>query len=96
MQVLLAIIFGAAVGIVVHLTLPHPQVRGVVLAPMIGAVVGGVTWTVMTWLGITISNPWIWVLSVLAPLVLTYPIVGALTRVRATRDERAIDQLVAI
>jgi hypothetical protein len=90
MQILLALLFGAAVGGLVHLTLSGRETRGVSLAPIAGAVIGAAVWLALTWAGLTVDNPWLWIASFAAPFIL-YPLVAALTVSRRHHDraERA-------
>lgn len=88
MQILLAIIFAAAVGTGLHFLIPRRATRGVALAPILAAAVGAVAWTALTWAGLGPDNPWIWVISVIAPVVVTVPIVTVLSTYRARHDER--------
>jgi len=88
MQILLALIVGAAIGIAAHFTVAGRDTRGSVLAPMIGAVVGGAVWMALTWAGLGIDSPWIWVASFAAPAVVVLPTLILLTRARRAHDER--------
>ena len=85
MQILLALLFGAVVGAVVHLTLSGRETRGVALTPIAGAVIGGAVWLALTWAHLTIDNPWLWIASFAAPFIL-YPVIAALTASRRHHD----------
>jgi len=84
-QILLALVVGVALGLAAHVAVGGRDTRGAALGPMLGAVVGGLVWMVLTWAGLTIESPWIWVVSFAAPLVV-FPVLAALTRVRRKRD----------
>lgn len=88
MDILLALIFGAVLGAVLHYLMPARVTRGAALAPMLGAVVGGAVWLAFTWAGVTTESPWIWIVSVAAPAVVVPLTLLVLTRVRATHDAR--------
>lgn len=91
MQILLGLIIGAVVGLVAHVALPHRDTRGAALAPFAGAAASGVVWTALTWAGLGIDSPVLWLTAVIAPAVTTFPLVMVLTRRRHARDadERA-------
>ena len=88
MQIVLALIYGAAVGALAHFTMPARDTRGAGLAPVLGAVIGSVLWTALTWAGLGLGNPWLWLAGALVPPAAVYLIVAALTRVRRARDDR--------
>lgn len=86
MEILLGIIFGATIGGVLHFLQPGRESRGTALAPVVGAVVGGLTWLVLTWAGVGTDNPWIWVLSIVLPALVVPVLLAVLTRSRAAHD----------
>lgn len=85
MLILLALIAGAVIGFAVHFTVPHRETRGAALAPVIGTVFAGLTWTALTWSGLPETSPWLWLASLVAP-VLTWPLIVALSRARLAHD----------
>ncbi|MFE7845256.1 hypothetical protein ACFUTX_08705 [Microbacterium sp. NPDC057407] len=91
MQILIAVIVGAVLGLAVHFHIGNRSTRGAVLAPMLGASAAGIAWTALTWAGIGIDTPWPWLSMVIAPLLITYPVVILLRRSRVSHDaaERA-------
>ncbi|MBN9211526.1 MAG: hypothetical protein BGO45_11165 [Microbacterium sp. 71-36] len=86
MQILLALIFGAVVGLAAHFVLPHREVRGVALAPVTGAAAAGVSWTLLTWVGIGFDSPVPWIVSIVAPAVATLVLLPIVSRVRLHAD----------
>lgn len=93
MQILLAFIAGAAVGLAVHFTVRGRDTRGAVLAPIVGAAASGLVWAALTWVGVGIDNPWIWLAALVAPAVVTVPVTVLLTRARETGDRRERERL---
>ncbi len=93
MQILLAFVFGAAVGLIAHFVLPGRELRGAALAPVAGTLVGGAVWLALTWAGIGTDNPLIWFASALVPAIVVVPGIGLLTRSRRTRDTRTAERL---
>jgi hypothetical protein len=91
MQILIALIVGAALGVAVHFHVGNRATRGIVIAPMVGAFAAGLTWMILTWAGVGIDSVWLWLSMLVAPLVVTYPVVILLTRTRVAHDaaERA-------
>jgi hypothetical protein len=87
MQILLAFIIGAAIGVAIHFQLHQRLSRGVAVAPMVGAVSAGLAWTILTWLGIGIDTPWPWLAALVVPAAVTYPAVAVLSRVRVAHDD---------
>ena len=57
MEIVLALIYGAAVGALAHFALGARDTRGAALGPLVGAVVGSGVWALLTWLGVTTTSP---------------------------------------
>lgn len=92
MQILLAFLIGAAIGLAVHFLAGSRDTRGSVLAPMIGAVVAGAVWALLTWAGLGIDSFWLW----LSPFVVSWiawPTVSLLARLRRAHDARERERL---
>lgn len=87
MLVVLALLFGAVIGVAIHYALPHRDTRGPALAPVVAAVVGGAVWLVFTWLGLA-DTGWIWLASLAAPIIVTVPVVVLVSRARVAHDAR--------
>lgn len=88
MEILLALVFGAVVGIISHFVIPDRSLRGVAFAPVLGACVGGVVWLALTWLTLTTTNPWLWIVSFAVPLVVVPAVLLLQARTRRGHDER--------
>jgi hypothetical protein len=91
MQILIALIVGAVLGVAVHFHIGHRDTRGVAVAPIVGALSAGLVWTILTWAGVGIDSIWLWLSMFVAPLAVAYPVVILLTRARVAHDaaERA-------
>lgn len=92
MLIVLALLWGAAAGAVIHFALPHRDTRGAALAPMLGAVIGGAAWLIMTWLGLE-DTGWNWLVSLALPIAITWPAIAFLSRARLAHDERTRERL---
>ena len=88
MQILIALIVGASVGLGIHFQLGNRSTRGVVLAPIVGAFSAGLVWMILTWAGDGIDTPWPWLAALVVPIVVTYPVLILLTRGRVAHDAR--------
>ena len=88
MQILLAFIVGAVIGMALHYVAPERATRGVALAPILGAVVAGIAWTILTWAGVGIDTPWPWLAALVVPAVVVYPTLLVLGRMRVAADAR--------
>ncbi|MFT4052246.1 MAG: hypothetical protein QM677_08365 [Microbacterium sp.] len=88
MHILLALIFGAAYGGLVHALVPQRATRGSALAPMLGAALSGAVYAVLTWAGFSETDPLLWIAAVGAALVIVPLALAVLTRVRVRRDAR--------
>jgi Na+/proline symporter len=92
-QILLGIIVAVVVGVAVHFVLPGRDTRGVVLAPAVAAAFGAAAWTILTWAGLALDNPLLWLAALVVPLVLTVPIVLGLTAARTRADAAERERL---
>jgi uncharacterized membrane protein YeaQ/YmgE (transglycosylase-associated protein family) len=88
MQILLAFIIGAAIGAAAHFLVRGRSTRGVALAPIVGAFSAGLVWMILTWTGVGLDSPWLWLSAFVAPIVVTYPLLLILTRSRTAHDVR--------
>lgn len=93
MQILLALIFGAAVGLGANFLVAGRESRGAALAPMLGAVVGGLVWMVATWAGWGIENPLLWIAALVAPVLVVAPTLMLVRRARIAHDAAERDRL---
>ena len=87
MQILIALVVGASIGLAVHFLAKARTTRGPVLAPIIGAVAAGLVWMILTWAGFGIDSVWLW----LSPFVVSWIawlIVALIGRSRLAHDER--------
>ncbi|MCM3696261.1 hypothetical protein [Microbacterium oleivorans] len=93
MLIVLALVFGAIGGTAVHFALPQRALRGVAVGPLLGASFGTATWTALTWAGLGPDAGWIWLASILLPIVLTAAALTLVSRSRASRDARTRREL---
>ena len=88
MQILIAFVVGAVIGLAIHFQLGNRSTRGVVLGPIIGALSAGLAWMILTWAGIGIDTPWPWLAALVVPAAVTYPVLILLTRSRVAHDAK--------
>ena len=88
MQILLAFIIGAAIGAAAHFLVQGRSTRGVALAPILGAFAAGLVWMILTWAGVGLDSPWLWLSALVAPIVVTYHVLLILARTRTAHDAR--------
>ncbi|QAY61034.1 hypothetical protein ET475_14245 [Microbacterium protaetiae] len=88
MEIVLALIYGAAIGALAHFTVPARDTRGAGLGPIVGAVVGCAVWALLTWLGVTTASAWLWLAAAFVPAAIVYALLPLLARIRNAHDER--------
>ncbi len=93
MLVVLALVFGAIGGAAAHYALPLRSLRGASVGPILGALIGTATWTGLTWAGLGPDNGWIWLLSIVVPVVVAPIALFLASRLRASRDARTQREL---
>ncbi|MCT9820443.1 hypothetical protein N3K63_09140 [Microbacterium sp. W1N] len=86
MDIIIALVVGAAAGGVLHYLQPGRASRGAALAPVLGALVGALVWMILTWVGLTTLDPWLWLVSFAAPFVVVPATLAILARTRASHD----------
>lgn len=87
MQILLALVIGAAIGLALEFLIPHRALRGAAIAPLIGAASAALVWTILTWAGVGLENPLLWLSAFVAPLVVTWPALVLISRRRIAHDQ---------
>ncbi|BDV30990.1 hypothetical protein [Microbacterium terricola] len=87
MEIVFALMVGAVWGLGAHFLAPGRDTRGVAVGPFTGALIGGVTWLILTWAGVGTDSGWLWLISMLTPL-LAFPALAALTVARRAHDQR--------
>jgi uncharacterized membrane protein YeaQ/YmgE (transglycosylase-associated protein family) len=85
-QILIALIVGAAIGTAAHFHLSGRDTRGIALAPILGTLAAGAVWTILTWAGVGTDSFWLWVSPFIAAPLVTYPTIALLTRMRHAKD----------
>lgn len=90
MEIIYVTVIGAGLGLLLRYVLPGRKVYGVLLSPALGAAVTAAAWAGMTWLGVTVDSPWIWVASLGAAVVVTALVVLVVSKRRESADARAL------
>ncbi|MER7797955.1 hypothetical protein [Microbacterium sp. NPDC096154] len=93
MYILLALVAAVAIGVAVHFLLPRRGVRGVALAPSIGAAASAVVYGICTWSGLGEGNALTWLVTLIVSTLLAWVGTDALSRVRAARDAAEAERL---
>ena len=83
MEIVYAVVVGAAAALVLRYLLPGRETYGSVLLPAIGGAVTAAVWAGMSWLGFDFAGNWgwLWLASVGGAIVVTL-IVGLLVSTR--------------
>jgi len=75
MEIIFILVYGALLGLMAPYLLSGREHFGVLLAPAIALVYGFVVWTVLTWVGLSYTDYWIWTITMLGmPLVMIFGI----------------------
>ncbi|WP_405375577.1 MULTISPECIES: hypothetical protein [unclassified Microbacterium] len=93
MLIVLALVFGAAAGAAAHFAVPGRTLRGAAVGPLLGAVLGALTWMILTWVGWGTDAAGLWLLAIAVPAVVTPLALVVLGRSRAARDEATRTEL---
>ncbi len=88
MQILIALIVGAVIGLGIHFLVRERTTRGIAIGPIVGAFSAGLAWMLLTWAGVGIDTPWPWLAALIVPVLVTYPTLVLMTRFRLGHDNR--------
>jgi uncharacterized membrane protein YeaQ/YmgE (transglycosylase-associated protein family) len=64
-ELVFILIYGSILGLMAPYLLPQNENYGVLLAPAIALVYGFASWTICTWFGLSSSDYWIWIISMI-------------------------------
>ncbi len=85
MEIIFILVYGALLGLMAPYLLSGREHFGALVAPALALVYGVVVWTVLTWVGLSYTDYWIWTVTMLGmPLVM-------LLGVRFIRAKRSRD-----
>jgi hypothetical protein len=71
MELAFILVYGSLLGLMAPYLLSGKENYGVLLAPALSLVFGFGIWTVLTWVGLSYSDLWIWLITMLGmPLVM--------------------------
>lgn len=93
MEILFAIVIGAAIGLVIRLIVPRRHEHGLMLLPMIAAAVTAVVWAALVWAGFTFDGGWIWWISLVLGGAASLATAIVLPTLRRNADERLFERL---
>ncbi len=93
MEILFAIVIGAGIGAVIRLLLPKRQTHGLLLVPLVGAIVTAAVWAPLVWLGFTFDGGWIWWISLGAGGVASLVTALVAPVARRSADTRIFERL---
>ena len=66
MEIILALVLGTVIGLAAHFLVSGRDVRGVALAPILGALVAGAVWMILTWTGVGTDSILLWLSALVA------------------------------
>jgi len=73
MEIAFILVYGSLLGLMAPYLLSGKENYGVLLAPALSLVFGFGIWTILTWVGLSYSDIWIWLITMLGmPLVMIF------------------------
>ena len=93
MEIIYATVIGASLALILRYLLPKRETYGAALLPAIGGAVTASAWVILTWIGQTPDAPWIWLISLTAPVLAALAIALLIPGRRARKDAALFDQL---
>lgn len=86
MELLFVAMGGFLVGALARYTMPHRNLTGAFLIPMLSTAFICVIWEICTWLRMPYDQPWIWVIAFGLTFIKAYGFTWWITRRRLKRD----------
>lgn len=75
MELAFILVYGSLLGLMAPYILAGKENYGVLLAPAISLVFGFGIWTILTWVGLSYSDLWIWLITMLGmPIMMIFGI----------------------
>ncbi len=93
MYILLAFIAACSVGIALHYSLPHRELRGVAVTPAISTAAAGILYTALQWAGLPPTSIWLWLTSVGGGIAIAAIATLVLVRTRSQADAESAAEL---
>ncbi|MDH6180425.1 hypothetical protein M2152_000607 [Microbacteriaceae bacterium SG_E_30_P1] len=93
MEIIYVTVIGAALALILRYVLPKRETYGVALLPALGAAVTAGAWVSLTWLGLKPDAPWIWLISLVAPVVVALLTALLIPGRRAQSDAALFEKL---
>lgn len=95
MVILVAMVLGAAIGLVARYLLPGREWVGLFLNPTAAAAAAGIVWTILSLAGLGIDSGWLWIGSLLAATLVAVAIPRVLPERRRRADAAELARLTA-
>lgn len=87
-------VLGAGIGLLLRYVIPGRQTYGLLLNPALGACATAITWVLLFVNEWSLDEPWIWVLSLVAAVVVCTIVPLVLQASRPRSDERRLERLL--
>ena len=96
MALLVAMVIGAALGLLIRYVLPHRETYGALLTAGIACAVTGIVWGALLLLAqMTPEQPWIWIISLTAGLACSMVVPFTVGKSRPKRDRALLESLTS-
>lgn len=92
MELLFAIVIGAALGLGARYALRGRRTHGVLVLPAIAAAVTAIVWVALVWAGLRFDGGWIWTISLVAGALAAIVAGVVIPRVRTSADAAFLER----
>ena len=93
MEMVFVVVIGASLAGLVRYVLPGREWYGLLVLPVLGAVVSAVVWAGLTWAGMPFDGGWIWTITFAVTVALAVALALWLPRQRERADEHYFEEL---
>ncbi|WP_308465369.1 hypothetical protein [Rathayibacter soli] len=93
MELLFISLAGAVIGLIARYVLPERHRHGSVLVPAIGTAVAAVVWVALTWAGLKWNGGWIWTITLIVTVLVTFAAGLLIGELRKRSDNALLSDL---
>lgn len=93
MEFLFIVFYAAILGLVAPYVTLNSDRYGILVPPAIGLASGSILWVLLTWIGFSYTDGWIWSIVMVAMPLVMFVAAKRLAKTREVEDEKKLAEL---